>query len=893
MSFLDFLQPEQHSKLHWFQQDARDAALEALKEHDSALVVAATGLGKCLGVGTPILMFDGRMKRVEEIHAGDQLMGPDSRPRLVWGVSHGRGPLYRIKPTKGDPWICNDAHVMTLIDTQTGRVTDLPLSEHLARSKTWRHRNKLFSVGVDFSPDPFASFPIDPYVLGLWLGDGTKNLSQGFAISKPDEEVRLALAAFAVEWNMDLRGERNDGKCPTWRVVGPRVGRRGSELLRTMKALFPDAPERVLIPLEYLTGPREVRLALLAGLMDSDGHYAGGCFDFVQKSWSITSGVAYLARSLGIKVTVAEKPVGGVVYQRLVLSGALEQIPSRIPRKRAVARGQKKDALRTGFTATPIGVGDYYGFTLDGDGRFLLGDFTVTHNTQIFSGVAEVWQGNVLVLAHRDELVQQAADRLSAFTGENVEIEKRELRASSRARIVVGSVQSVTRQNRLDRLGADRFSLVIPDEAHHYVSATYRRVLDFFKSAKRLGVTATPDRGDEKALGKMFESVAYCMDISEGIEAGYLVPIRGRKVELGEIDISGVKVSGGDLIAGQLDEAMLRATEGIVKGILEHEPGRQGIGFFPGIKTASFATDRMNALLPGLAAIVTASTPLEERRQIMRDFKLGKIRYLFNVGVATEGFDAPTASLIIMGRPTKSRSLYAQMAGRGTRILPDVVAGFPGRDESSARRQAVAGSGKPDMVILDFVGNSGRHSLVGPEDLLGGNYSEAEVDLAKKKPSPGGDIAAALQRARLELRRIASEVKSQVRTKASSFDPFSCFGVDRDAQDARDVRFGYIPATDRQRDALRRAGVEDGDLGNLSKSAATKLMATMIKRRELGLAVYPQLKALRKFGVATPTRLSARNAARTIEYMTNLRGFPPDPDVIDGLIMGDRQMGDD
>lgn len=512
--------------------------------------------------------------------------------------------------------------------------------------------------------------------------------------------------------------------------------------------------------------------------------------------------------------------------------------------------------------------------------------------TQVFSGVVEAWHGNVLVLAHRDELVQQAADRLAAFTGENVEIEKRESRASNNARIVVGSVQSVTRQNRLDRMGADRFSLVIPDEAHHYTSATYKRVLDFFKNAKRLGVTATPDRSDEKALGKLFESVAYCMDISEGIEQGYLVPIRGRRIELGEIDISGVKVAGGDLIAGQLDEAILRATEGIVKGILEHEPGRQGIGFFPGIKTASFATDRMNALLPGMAAIVTASTPLEERRQIMRDFKSGKIRYLFNVGVATEGFDAPTSSLIIMGRPTKSRSLYAQMAGRGTRILPGVVDDFPGREEAAARRQAIAASEKPDMVILDFVGNSGRHSLVGPEDLLGGNYSEAEIELAKKKESPGGDIAAALQRARLELQRIAGQMKSQVHTKATAFDPFSCFGIDRDAQDARDVRFGYIPATDRQREALRRAGVDEDAMQAMSKSAATKLMATMIKRRELGLAVYPQLKALRKFGIATPVRLSARNAARTIEYMTNLRGFPPDPDVLDGLIMGDRQMGD-
>lgn len=863
---------------------------------------------------------------------------------------------------------------------------------------------------------------------------------------------------------------------------------------------------------------------------------------------------------------------------------------------------------------------------------------TGTGKTQVFSGVTEAFDGNVLVLAHRDELVQQARDRLEAFLGEPVEVEQRDLRASHKARVVVGSVQSVTRQNRLDRLGTDRFQLVIQDEAHHARAATFERIYDFFKNAKRAGFTATPDRGDEMALGKVFKNVAYCMDIDEGIDAGYLVPIRGRRVELGEIDISGVKVQGGDLVAGQLDEAMLRATEGIVKAVLEHEPDRQGIGFFPGIKTCQFATDRMNALCPGSAALVVAGTQLEERRQIVADFKAGRLRYLMGVGVPTEGFDAPPASLVIMGRPTKSRSLYSQMCldskteiltnkgwlgindprpedlriaafdsvymndgirwqrplgwverslacwetmwglqsphldirvtnahkmvvrqrhgrmrerspwqlqdaelvpdafeipingtedragvpltddelrfigllmtdgavgsqkqatlfqserypeviefiiatldgcgfkyghnttteptnfgarkyrahrwwisfgrprgagkhlrgwgalanyydktlaeplmamtpkqfgvlyeamwmgdgikrrhaehvprtldvctsrkrladrvqslavrsgwrctvsqageqmwmvharpgkrtwsvlrrasdqrptwgqvptgpvervwcvtvdtgmivtrrngkvaivgncGRGTRVLPGVLNGYRGREESAQRRAAIASSAKPDMMILDFVGNSGRHSLVGPEDLLGGNYSEAEIAEAKKRESPGGDIRAALERARGELRRIAGEMKSKVVSKVSAFDPFSCFGVDRSKLDAQEARFGYTPASEKQVAMLRRAGLEDDALRGLSKQAASKLVGTMIKRRELGLASYPQLKALRKMGVATPVILTARNAAQTIEYIHGLRGFGPDPSVVEGLLHGDREAGID
>lgn len=895
LSFLDFLEPPSHPKLRWYQEDARDAALTELKENDSTLIVKATGLGKCLGRGTPVLMYDGTVTAVERIIAGDVLMGPDSKPRHVLRTSEGAGPLFRIRPTKGEPWICNDAHVLTLVDTVSGKVTDIPLDRYQHKSRTWRHRHKLFSVAVDFEQQPFANFPIDPYILGLWLGDGTKDLSSGFAITKPDQEVEDAIRWFAGEWGLTVvRRDSNGTRCPTWGVVGERTGRRGSELLRVMRSLFPYAPIDLSIPSDYLHGPRAVRLAVLAGLVDTDGHYSGGCYEITQKNADMARTIAFLARSLGLRVTQTVKTVNGQPYQRLLLSGDIDMIPVRIPRKRAAPRPQKKDALRTGFTIEPIGIGDYYGFTLDGDGRFLLGDFTVTHNTQTFAGVAEAWDGSVLVLAHRDELVWQAQERLQAFTGEMVEVEQRDLRASHRARIVVGSVQSVTRQNRLDRFGKDRFQLVIADEAHHYVSPTYKRVLDFFESAKRLGVTATPDRGDELALGKIFQSVAYCMDISDGIEAGYLVPIKGLSVELGTIDLSGVGVSGGDLIAGQLDEAMLRATEGIVKGVLEHEPNRQGIGFFPGIKTADFATQRMNALRPNSSALVTAGTPIEDRRDIMRQFKAGKLQYLMNVGVATEGFDAPGVSLIIMGRPTKSRALYAQMAGRGTRVLPGTIEDYQGRGEAPLRRKMIASSAKPDMVIMDFVGNAGRHSLVGPEDLLGGNYTEAEIaEAKKKKDSAGGDIRAALEKARLELKRIAGEMASKVVSIPSQFDPFKSFGMDARRVAEHDQRFGYIPASDNQRKMLKNAGVDESVLKGLSKQAASKLIGAMLKRREVGLADYSQVKALQKFGLAPPVQLTQRNAARAIEYLHGLRGFPPDPSVVEGFLYGERAMGDD
>jgi len=309
--------------------------------------------------------------------------------------------------------------------------------------------------------------------------------------------------------------------------------------------------------------------------------------------------------------------------------------------------------------------------------------------TTLFGAVAGDWtQGDVLILAHRDELVGQAAKRIERMTGEQVEIEQAGQRASYRSRIVVGSVQSVTRQNRLDRMGTDRFGLVICDEAHHYTSATYRRPLEFFKNAKILGVTATPDRGDEKALGQIFEEVAYVMDIGLGIEHGYLCRVEAKRLDVGEVDLSGVKTQAGDLVASQLDEVILKHVEGIVKGVLQHYPDRKGPAFFPGVKSAELACQRFNALRPGCAAFIHAKTDPDERKEIIRDVHAGRYQFLCNVGIATEGFDWPEANIVIGGRATKSRALAAQMAGRGLRVLPGIVDHIPGKEGAATRRAA-------------------------------------------------------------------------------------------------------------------------------------------------------------------------------------------------------------
>lgn len=515
--------------------------------------------------------------------------------------------------------------------------------------------------------------------------------------------------------------------------------------------------------------------------------------------------------------------------------------------------------------------------------------------TQVFSAIAGDTRGRVLVLCHREELVEQARRRLEQMTGEWVQVEQGQHFAELTTRIVVASIDTLRRKRRLERFPADHFSLIIVDEAHHYVGNTYVKPLEYFTGAKVLGVTATPNRADERALGMTFDKVAYVMDIAAGIDHGYLVPLRGQLVTLEEIDLSEVGKSGQDLKVGQLDEAMLRAVEGVVRETIRLEPTRQGIAFFPGVKSAQYACEKWNALQPGSARFISGETPTDERRRIVADFKRGDFRILCNCMVATEGFDAPGVSLIIMARPTLSAALYAQMIGRGTRTLAHVVDAFLRKEEDAERRAAIAASDKPDCMILDFVGNSGKHQLITLEDVLGGKYTDAEVRIAKKKrASCDGDPRAALEAARAELRAMAQKLEAKVKSEVQHFDPFKAFHVERQGiVHERDER----PMSDGQRSYLLALGVTPQELRGVHHDDAQKLIATANKRKQLGLATYKQLRCLEPFGIASPN-LSLYRASAALNYISSKHWGrnnldPVDPKVLERIVHYQRQPGED
>lgn len=473
--------------------------------------------------------------------------------------------------------------------------------------------------------------------------------------------------------------------------------------------------------------------------------------------------------------------------------------------------------------------------------------------TQTFGAIAKHWPGRVLVIAHREELVAQAAMRLAQMSDEQPGVEQAES-YSRGERIVIASVQTLHRERRLIRYqshGAP--SLVIADECHRAMARTWRKVLNQWPDAKVLGVTATPDRGDKKALAAIFENVAYRMDIHHGIEAGYLVPLVGDRVFIDKLDISKVSTKTGDLAAGELDEEMAKVVEPVCKTIADRWPDRRGIIFLPGKRSAKMAFERMEALLPGQSAIVTDETKPDERRDMIARCKLGDLRYLFNCMVATEGFDWPHADLIALARPTQSRALHTQMVGRGVRVLPGLVEHIIGQGGAAERRALVASSHKPHTIIADFVGNCGKHSLISLEDCLAGSgdYTDAEVQRAKKIAAKknGGDPVENLKEAREQLRRMARAYKSSMTARVERFDPFASMGVNMVGVAFLDSRDGREPTTPNQRAALEKVGLEPAEIAAMSRRAAQQFFGRMDKRRTKGLCTFKQMRALGKRGV--------------------------------------------
>ncbi len=490
---------------------------------------------------------------------------------------------------------------------------------------------------------------------------------------------------------------------------------------------------------------------------------------------------------------------------------------------------------------------------------------TGTGKTIVFADLIQRMNGSgrAMVMAHRDELIRQAVSKITQHTGHEPDVEMAEYWADQNlmglAPVVVSSVQTLNSgmdgKGRMIRFHPERFGLLTIDEAHHSTAKTYRKVVEHFQQnpdLKVFGCTATPDRCDEEALGQIFDTVAYEYEILDAINDGWLVPIQQQFVMVEDLDFSRCRSVAGDFNQGDLD-ALLREEKnlhGIVGPTLDIVGDRKTLVFTVTVQQADRTCEIINRHKPGSAAFVHGKTPKDERRQILAAYRSGSYQFLVNVGIATEGFDEPSIQVIVGARPTKSRSLYAQMIGRGTRPLEEIVPFINDCDEAASRRTIIAGSPKPSMLVIDFVGNSGQHKLVYAADVLGGTESDAVVHRARSKPKDSGapsdvvaDLAAAREEIEEELKHKRRSVVGSAKWRARTIDPFDVF--DLTPKRERAWHRGRKP-TEKQLAFLNKSGV-DG-VAQLSFTEAGTLIGTIIKGRKDGAATYKQRRILLKYG---------------------------------------------
>lgn len=440
-----------------------------------------------------------------------------------------------------------------------------------------------------------------------------------------------------------------------------------------------------------------------------------------------------------------------------------------------------------------------------------------------------VWR--TMVLAHREELIFQASKTIATIAQCDVDIEMGELRASetiwSKSPVIVSSIQTQVagrgKWKRMKKFKPEGFGLVIVDEAHHATSNSYRMVLDHYRKnpdVRVLGVTATPDRADETALGEVFDSVAFEYGIREGIAEGWLVPIRQRIVNVGSLDFSTCRTTAGDLNGADLDSVLQyeETLHGMVYPTIKIVGDRRCLIFAASVAHAKRIAEILNRHKGGCAVSVDASTPKDVRREMFRSYSEGKYQFLVNVGVATEGWDDPAldekgVQVVAVMRPTKSRSLYSQMIGRGTRPLPKTVDGLL---DSGDRRDAIVESDKKFLEVLDYCGNAGRHKLIHCVDVLGGkSISQEVIDRAEGEieacaAEEAMDVLAVMgevERVELQEKEARSRRGIMVRAEYSSqlIDPFSLVDL---APDREQNWAKGRPASEKQLMYIRRLGID-------------------------------------------------------------------------------------
>ena len=485
---------------------------------------------------------------------------------------------------------------------------------------------------------------------------------------------------------------------------------------------------------------------------------------------------------------------------------------------------------------------------------------TGTGKTVVFSKVVkeEVDKGEkALILAHRGELLDQASDKLYKTTGLTSSLEKAESTSiGSNETVTVASIQTMCQESRLSRFHKDEFGVIVVDEAHHCMSETYQRILNYFDSAKVLGVTATPDRADQKNLGQFFDSKAYEYTLHQAVKDGYLCPVKAQMIPL-ELDIRNVGVSNGDYAVGEIGSSLEPYLNQIALEMCQYCKGRKTVVFLPLIKTSQKFCELLNA--HGLNAIEVNGNS-KGREETLLAFENGKYDVLCNSMLLTEGWDCPAVDCIVVLRPTKVRSLYQQMVGRGMRLSP----------------------GKKELLLLDFLWMTERHDLCRPSALISKNEAiAARIDKMMVDNGDGISLIEAEEQAGKDIVRereeaLARELAEMKKRQRKLVDPIQ-YALSISAEDLADYEptfaWEMAPITEGQKIALEKFGIFPDEIENCGK--ASLILTKLINRKEAHLATPKQIRALERYGFYHVGMWSFEAATNMISRIADNNWFVP------------------
>lgn len=713
-----------------YQRKSSDAAVrffQDVKSKKNAIIVLPTG---CHAKGTKILMYDGSIKNVEDIKVGDELVGDDGNKRTVLEIHRGVDKLYEITPIKGESFVVNGGHILSLYKTNEGknfpscmpRIDEISVEEYINTSKNYKHLHKLRKPSfVNFGNEDKSV--IEPYFLGLYLGDGCS--VNGIDITSQRKEVEDFLYSFATKYNMKVRkATKPNNLASTYSLSNIRVSRKNPNPITVFLdelGLSGLTSAFKFIPIHYKTASKSDRMELLAGLLDTDSYYDSNknTYEYCTKSEQLADDVIFLCRSLGFFCgTKAVKIVNGETYYRMVITGELDTIPTKVQIRKGKPRSQKKSVLVTGFSVKYLGRGNYYGFTIDGNHLYCDGQFFIHHNSGkslVIADIAARLEGYTLIFQPSKEILEQNYKKLCSYGILDCSIYSASMNRKDVSRITFATIGSVKSHPELFQ----HFRNIIIDECHlvNPKDGMYKEFLSMMK-CKVLGLTATPYRlTSSRDFGAMlkfitrtrpcvFSEVIYQVQISTLLDMGFLAKVDYYRLPPVGWDTSRLhpNTTGRDYTDDSVQKEYKRVNlydwlVQIVNRLLHNTKTgikRKGILVFTRFLKEA---ERLSYSIPG-TAIVSGDTPKKERERILEAFKSGEIPVVANVGVLTVGFDYPELDTIVMARPTMSLALYYQIVGRCIRPHP----------------------GKKSAWFVDLCGNVDRFGKV--EDLKlvdGGN----------------------------------------------------------------------------------------------------------------------------------------------------------------------------